>query len=249
MKRACIAAILIFLLAGCAVKNMSAKEWFLEGLSLLEAGDYERSIDALNKSIEIDPTHAAAYQNRGVDYSRLGNQQQALADFNKALSMNDKRVPIRDIYREMGVAYFRMDKIDDAIAAWQKGLRKAPSDPTLLNNLAVAYLQQERYDEAASSAQKAFAVDASMPEILNTMGQVSMVKKDFPKAVQYFLKAIKREPNKPNRYRNAALAYEQLKKYDKALEYANRYVDLETDRVSRQRGYEYIERLKNISGR
>ena len=57
------------------------------------------------------------YQNRGHDYSRLGNQQQALADFNKVLSMNDPKVPLCDTYREMGVAYYRMNRIDDAVVS------------------------------------------------------------------------------------------------------------------------------------
>ena len=251
LKRASVTSALLtaLLLAGCAVGPMTAKDWHRKGYSLLEAGDYQGSMDAFNKSIELDPTHAVTYENRGVAYSRLGCQELALADFKKVLSMNDPKVPLRDVYREMGVAYYRMGRIDNAVAAWRKGLKKAPADAGLLNNIAVAYLRQKRYEEAASAAQKAAIADPSMPEALNTMGEVSMSKKNYAAAAEYFVRAIKRDPKKASRYWNAALAFEQLKKYDKALEYATQYADRESDPASQQRGHEYVERLKSIKDR
>ncbi len=249
LERSGVALLLAALLAGCAIGPMTAKDWAHKGYSRLEAGDYEGSIDAYTRAIEMDPTRAVMYENRGVCYSRLGDQQQALADFKKVLSMNDPKVPLRDTYREMGVAYYRMGRIDDAIAVWKKGVKKAPSDPGLLNNLAVAYMQQKRYDEATSAAQEAFTADPSIPEVLNTMGEVSMVKKDYEAAVKYFTQAIKRDPKNPSRYWNAARALEQEKQYQKALEYATRYSEMATDTASRQKAYTYIESLKEMANR
>ncbi len=240
-------ALLALLLAGCG--PMTAKDWHRRGYSLLEAGDYEGAMDAFNKSIALDPTHAVAYENRGVAYSRMGDQQLALADFKKVMSMHDPKVPLRDTCREMGVAYYRMGRIDDAIAAWQKGLKKAPDDAGLLNNLAVAYMNQKRYDEAVSAAHKASAADPLLPEPLNTLGEVSMIKKEYAAAAEYFVQSIKRGPKEASRYWNAALAYEKLKKYDMALEYATQYRDRETDFEKRQHGEEFVERLQSIKDR
>jgi tetratricopeptide (TPR) repeat protein len=248
-KRTGNALILAALLAGCAAGPMTAKDWAHKGYLRLEAGDYEGSIDAYTSSIELDPTHAVAYENRGVCYSRLGDQQAALSDFKKVLSMNDPKVPLRDTYREMGVAYYRMDRIDDAVAAWQKGLKKAPSDPGLFNNIAVAYLQQKRYDKAASAAQEAYTADPSIPEVLNTMGEVSMAKKDYDAAAKYFQRAIKGDPKNPSRYWNAALALEQVRQYKKALQYATKYSDMVTDADSREKASDLIERLQEKTDR
>ncbi len=248
-RRMAIAIILAALLAGCAIGPVTSKDWAGKGYSRLKAGDYEGSIDAYSKSIELDPSHAVTYQNRGVSYSRLGDQQRALADFKKVLSMNDQKVPLRDTYREMGVAYYRMGSIDDAVASWKKGLKKAPSDAGVLNNIAVAYLQQKRYGEAASAAQEAFAADPSMPEVLNTMGQVSMEKKDYDAAAKYFMQSIKRNPKDPSQYWNAALAFEKMKQYKKALKYATKYSEVVTDAASRERASAYIEGLQKMTDR
>ncbi len=248
LARAGAAVVLLSsLLAGCG--PMTAKDWAHTGYSRLEAGDYQGSMEAYSKSIELEPTHAVAYENRGVAYSRLGDQEAALADFKKALSMHDPKVPLRDTYREMGVAYYRMGRTDDAVASWQKGLNKAPGDASLLNNLAVAYMNRKQYDEAESAAQKAAAADPKMPEALNTLGELSMIRKEYAAAADYFVRAIKRDPEKASRYWNAAMAFEKLKKYDKALEYATGYTDRETDPAWRQRGQEYVERLKRLKDR
>ena len=118
-------------------------------------------------------------------------------------------VPLRDLYREIGAVDFRMGKFDDAIVAWQTGLRYAPNDPSLLNNLSIVYLQVGPFDEAAATAQTALVGDPTMPQALRYHGQVEPDEKGLRKAVEYFLKAAEREPDVPARYWNAALALEQ----------------------------------------
>ena len=64
---------------------------------------------------------------------------EALRQFQTVMSLQDDgSVPLRDLYREIGVVYFRLEQYDDAIATWQTGLRFAPNDPSLLNNLSIA---------------------------------------------------------------------------------------------------------------
>lgn len=173
--------------------------------------------------------------------------EMALKEFQTVLSLeDDDSVPIRDVYREMGVVYFRMSRYDDAIAAWQTGLHYAPDDAQLLNNLSIVQMQLGRFDDAAENAGKALANDPDMPQALNTMGQISVEKKEYEEAVKYFSRALDLEPNKPARYWNAALALEQTKNYDRALEYANKYLSIEKDAASRQRAQAYIKHIKTI---
>jgi Flp pilus assembly protein TadD len=138
---------------------------------------------------------------------------------------------------------------EDAIVNWQTGLRHAPYDPSLLNNLSIAFLQTGRYDEAAATAEQALVGDPTMPQALNTMGQISLVKKEYEKAIEYFLRAMEREPDVPARYWNAALAMEQAGKFDQAYDYANRYAAMESDPASKQRALGYLQHLKQMMGK
>ena len=55
-------------------------------------GDPLAAIDDYTQVIRLDRTFAAAYNNnRGVALSDLGDQQQAINDFNRALEINPGR--------------------------------------------------------------------------------------------------------------------------------------------------------------
>jgi tetratricopeptide (TPR) repeat protein len=199
---------------------------------------------------KTSPNKRRAHENYGQALSTVGRLDEALRELNTVLALKDDgSVPLRDLYREIGVVYFRMNRMDDAISAWQTGLRHAPNDASLLNNLSIALLQTGRYEEAARLAETALSADPNMPQALNTMGQVLMLKKDYEKAVQYFLKAIERQPDVPARYWNVALALEQAGKYDMAMQYARKYVDVEWDSAARQRASAFMEHLNKMMGR
>ncbi len=199
---------------------------------------------------KTSPNKRRAHENYGQALSTVGRLEEALREFNTVLALKDDgSVPPRDLYREIGVVYFRMNRMNDAISAWQTGLRHAPNDASLLNNLSIALLQTGRYEEAVSVAQTALSSDPNMPQALNTMGQVMMMKKEYDKAAQYFLKAIEQQPDVTARYWNAALALEQAGKNDMAMQYARTYLNRETDVAARQRANGLIEHLNKKMGR
>lgn len=207
------------------------------------------------------PSKRRAHENYGQALSTAGSvaksveeankyYAEALKQFQTVLSLKDDgSVPMRDLYREIGVVYFRLGRYEEAVTAWQTGLRHAPNDPSLLNNLSIVLMQLGRIDEAAAQAQIALAMDPYMPQALNTMGQVALIKKEYDKSVQYFMRSIEREPDVPARYWNVALALEQAGKYDMSLQYASKYAAMEPDPASRQRAAELIEYLKKKMSR
>lgn len=202
--------------------------------------------DTSTKSASKRRTH----ENYGQALSTAGKLNEALQEFQTVLSLEDDgSVPLRDLYREIGVVYFRMNLIDDAIAAWNTGLEHAPYDPSLLNNLSVAYLRQRRFGEAERTIRHALAGAPYMPQALNSLGEVLMIKGDYEEALKYFLKAIEVSPEGPSRYWNAALAFEKTGRFEKAYEYANRYMAMETNSALKQRTMAFIEYLRKRSGK
>lgn len=199
--------------------------------------------DASSKSVNKRRTH----ENYGQALSTFGKYDDAIREFKTVLALKDDgSVPMRDLYREIGVVYFRVGLIDDSITAWQTGLRFAPYDPSLLNNLSVAYLRQRRFDEAEESIRQALMGAPSMPQALNSLGEILMVKGNFEEALKYFLRAIEVSPDGPTRYWNAALAFEKTGRYDMALQYANRYAAMEANPGERQKAMMYINRLQSL---
>lgn len=198
--------------------------------------------DASSKSVKKRRTH----ENYGQALSTAGILNDALQQFQTVLALKDDgSVPPRDLYREIGVVYFRMGLFDDSISAWQTGLRYAPGDPSLLNNLSVAFIRSQRYAEAEAAVRQALTVDPNMPHLLNTLGELLMMKGNYEEALKCFLAAIDREPDTPSRYWNAALAFEKTGRYDMAYDYANQYAARETDPAGRQRAQMYMDNLQS----
>jgi tetratricopeptide (TPR) repeat protein len=217
---------------------------------------YRTHVTLWDNVTKMSPNKRRAHENYGQALSTAGSlsgnaaearklYHEALRQFETVLALKDDgSVPMRDLYREIGVVQFRLERYDDAIATWETGLRHAPSDPSLLNNLSIVLMQKGRFQEAAHHAVTALAGDPGMPQALNTLGQAYMAQRKYDKAAEYFLKAIDREPDVPARYWNAALAFERAKNYEPALRYANRYLAMERDPVGRQRAASLIDYLQ-----
>jgi tetratricopeptide (TPR) repeat protein len=210
-----------------------------------------RSTMSLWKNItETSPKKRRAHENYGQALSTAGFLKEALEQFNTVLALKDDgSVPLRDLYREIGVVHFRMGSLDAAVDAWQKGLLYADGDPGLLNNLSVAYMQQQRYDEAAASAEAALKVDPRMPQLLNTLGQVSMIKREYDKAAKYFLEAINSDPDSPTYYANAAMALAQTGRYDLAYQNMSISAARMPDPQQRQKAQAFMDQMKKLSAR
>ena len=230
-------------------------------VALLAVATYSRNsiyhtYVTLWKSVsESSPNKRRAHENYGQALSTAGSLSrnpeeahrlylEAMRQFDMVMALpDDGSVPLRDLYREIGVVHFRMGDYDDAVTAWRTGLHYAPYDPSLLNNLSIVLMQQGKIEEAAQEAKNALYGDPNMPQALNTLGQVYMAKREYAKAAEYFLKALDREPDMPARYWNAALALDQAGKPADALQYARKYQMMERDPAGQQRAAGFIQFL------
>ena len=95
-------------------KLLSAKEWFEQGFYIMHtSSDYQEAIRAFASSIQLDPTNARTYLNRGMSYERINNMQQAIADYSKAIELVPKDAKA---YYIRGVLFWRLGKDTEALS-------------------------------------------------------------------------------------------------------------------------------------
>jgi len=206
---------------------------------------YKTPVTLWATASSISKEKRRTHENYGQALSTAGMLDEALQQFQTVLALRDDgSVPPRDVFRELGVVYFRMGRLDDAIASWKTGLTYQPGDPSLLNNLSVAYIQKNDYVQAEAAVRQALRVDPNMPHLLNTMGEILMDQGKFEEALKYFLAAIEKGPDDPARYWNAALAFERTGKIQQAYDYANQFGAMSSDMASRQRAQMYMDMLR-----
>src|SRR5262245_57870497 len=79
--------------AAHAKEPRSAKDYYQRAVERLEKGDLDRAIVDFNHAVELNPQFAKAYHGRGTAWSALGClgcDEEALADFSTALSINPR---------------------------------------------------------------------------------------------------------------------------------------------------------------
>ena len=94
-----------------AYKHLSDKE--KRKLYDMTLEDAKTKADADAKAIELDPTDAAAYYNRGIAYKALLKYDLAISDFSKAIKLDPTDAAA---YYNRGIAYEAIGKTKEANA-------------------------------------------------------------------------------------------------------------------------------------
>jgi tetratricopeptide (TPR) repeat protein len=128
---------------------------FAKSNELISRRDFPKAIQTLNRAIAIYPSYAAAYNNLGAVYQRIGDQAKERAALEKAVELDD----------HLGAAYLnlgRMDIADSNFRAAEEKLSKAaadnPNDPIAFELLAYSQFQDQHVDDAIQTAHKAHAL-------------------------------------------------------------------------------------------
>ncbi|CAO3611230.1 unnamed protein product [Cunninghamella blakesleeana] len=97
--------------------------------------NYPEAIKFYTEAISLNGNQAVYYANRAAAYSQQGDHQKAVEDAKKAVEIDPK---YSKAYSRMGHAYFCLDKFEEAVTAYEKGLELDPNNATLKSSLATA---------------------------------------------------------------------------------------------------------------
>lgn len=212
-------------------------------------GIYQTPVTLWRSAVESAPNKRRTHENYGQALSTAGMLQEALQQFKTVLALpDDGSVPMRDVHREIGVVYFRLNLIDESIASWKKGLEYASMDPGLLNNISIALMRQGRLDEALAHAENAIRMNPYMPEPVNTRGEILMAKGEYVRAAESFLVFLQLRPEDSRGYWNVALAFERSGQLEKAYQYGNQFLRLEQNPQYRQPAMQFMSMLQSRMG-
>jgi serine/threonine protein kinase/Flp pilus assembly protein TadD len=125
-----------------------AYKYYTEGRKYHDAGDCRRSIQLMEKAVEIDPGFAMAYRSMAMSYNNLYLLSERNKFMQKALGLAD-RLSDAERYQIQGSYYDGSEETySQAIEAFHKLLDLYPDDTTANHNLARIYLDLEEWDEA-----------------------------------------------------------------------------------------------------
>ena len=116
----------------------------------------------------------------------------------------------------------RMQKNEEAIAAYDSVLRLKPRNVSALEGRGLAYINKGDFSSASASLQKVMKIDNKRWRTLNGVGLLFVAKKMPDEAVAYFNSALKHSSNHPTVLNNIGLNHALQAEYPQALDALNR---------------------------
>jgi tetratricopeptide (TPR) repeat protein len=209
------------LLAGCMPPGPRA---LLQGQRLIEQGDYARAADRLRTATSLLATNAQAWNYLGIACQHLGERDEAVRAYQRALSLNHD---LSETHYNLGCLWLEQNKLDAARTEFTTfTLRRGNSAEGFLK---LAAVQARARDLAA--AEKSFndvlRLSPLNPEALNGLGLLRLQERRPQDAEQYFATALKQQPDyRPALLNSAVLAHEYLRDLPTALARYRQYLAL-----------------------
>ncbi|MCK5635692.1 MAG: tetratricopeptide repeat protein, partial [Anaerolineales bacterium] len=178
------------------------------------------------RPLQIFTLYAWAYANRGYDFSELGDQDRAIADYDKAIVLNPLYVRA---YTLRGIAHSEQDDFDIAIADYNRSLDLDPEYPWAYMNRGYAYYEQGDFDRGFADYDLAIRFAPELSEAYNIRGVAHTDQGNLDRALADFTKAINLNPQFPGFYLNRAQTYEDMGEVELAIADYTRYLELSDD--------------------
>ncbi|OPX17648.1 hypothetical protein BXT86_05370 [candidate division WOR-3 bacterium 4484_100] len=137
----------------------------LSYLSNIRCRVWKDGITLWSDVIEKYPSMARLYNNRGIYYAQIQRYDEALADFNRALSLDKNFIAA---YNNRGNVYASLGEVDRAITDFTEALKIDSSFADAYYNRAIAYFMKREFEHALQDLLKCKGLGYEVPqEFLN----------------------------------------------------------------------------------
>jgi tetratricopeptide (TPR) repeat protein len=104
------------------IRGIFSIYYYDRGLARFKRNKYEKALVAFNKSIKLYP-HVYVYMARGNTYSWMGENEKALADYNKVIEFDPEYAAV---YVARGNVYHKLGEREKALASYNWAIELDP---------------------------------------------------------------------------------------------------------------------------
>jgi tetratricopeptide (TPR) repeat protein len=167
--------------------DMKADELVESARAAQEAGNLTVAEALLKHATEIDPKNKFAWNNLGLVYLQMRQDDQAITAFQKQIEIN----PYDEFaYNNLGRTYWNDRKYDEAVKAFNKQLENNPLDKFAHANLGAMYAEWHKYDLAVPELEKAASLTPDSAELQVSLGDAYLNLGQDDKALATFDHAV-----------------------------------------------------------
>ncbi len=157
----------------------------------------QESADSLvlysEKAMLYFPSQSIIHYLNGIGYFHLKKYMEAIKALNRAVDLQPEDEPelLGDIYALLGDVYNLLREYEHSDSSYERALRLAPANATVLNNYGY-YLSERgvRLEDAERMSRQSLAIRPDEPTFLDTYGWILYKQGKYEKAESYIRKAI-----------------------------------------------------------
>lgn len=149
--------------------------------------EISRLIAEIEKHNLVDNLFKEAY-----DYIRLGKEDEGIERIREFLS---KHPDVWNAWFILGWGLRRLERYEDAAAAFEKALELGPRKPDTLNELAICRMETGAFPESEKLLVEALRQEPDNVKFVSNLGILALKREDLEEARAYFLAALEIEPN------------------------------------------------------
>jgi tetratricopeptide (TPR) repeat protein len=163
--------------------------------TLLNEGKFQAVIDKITTASNSEPLNYVLYYYRAAALEKVGDQQKALADYQKALEL---KPDFSLVLTNIGKLYAKMGDYQKAIEYYKKAVEAGSTDVLALYNYGVCLINAANNTEAKTVLEKLLTIDPTYPDAHYQLGIICLGLGDVAKAKEYLSKFIELDPENSN---------------------------------------------------
>jgi Flp pilus assembly protein TadD len=132
-------------------------------------------------------------------------------------------------HNNLGTALPQKERVDEAIAQYQKALQINPDSAEAHNNLGSALLQKGSVDEALAHCQRALQIKPDSAEVHNNLGNALLQKGRVDEAIAQYQQALQIKPDNAKAHNNLDNALLQKGRVDEAIAHYQKALQIKPD--------------------
>jgi len=180
----------------------------------------------LEKGTKLFPKIAYLHRNLGYIYASRGMTDEAIAEYEKALSIDEKQV---GDWKQLANLFIKNDQQDDAINAYEKVVDLNPKDQEAQRTLSKLYKSTGDADAAINRMEEVKKLDPKNTENLFNLGKEYFSNDDFENAIVNFKALLELKPDDALAHSFIGASFQNLGNYRDAITAYKKAIDLQSD--------------------
>lgn len=186
------------------------------------------SFESIQDMVNLYPDSQITYQTRAVFYFNITRDfDRALADLNKALSMNPDDSSRLELLNLRGSCNGYKGNHEQSLADAEEAIKLKPTDYSLLNNKANALRHLGKNEEAMELFKQIVELDPKNPIAYINLGYQLQLEEKYEESISYLEKGTELDPKQPFMWNNLGYSQYKVGKYKDAVKNINKSLKLD----------------------